>query len=331
MSFGRFGLRIDQGDNVMVMEANAATPVDARTERYRQAERTLWGHYGLDPTERFIDLDSPRVRLRVVEVGSGDPVLFVPGSAGTGPYWGALVRELNGLRCLMLDRPGWGLSSPVDYSKYEYKTVVTNVLRGALDALGLEWAHVAGASIGGVWPLRLAAAHPSRVARIVLLGGGPLVPEILPPAFVRLLASPVGAIIVRLPQGSGMVRSILRQGGHGASLDAGRIPDVFVDWRVALGRDTDSMRNERDMVRAIVRGRTFRPGLTFEDAELAAIGHPTLMVYGTADQVGTVDIWRRAMGVLPRGELHLVDGAGHLPWLDEPTQVAGRISRFLAG
>lgn len=316
---------------MMDMEADAATAAAARTERYRQAERALWGHYGLEPTERFIDLDSPRVRLRVVEVGSGEPVLFVPGTAGTGPYWGLLVRELRGFRCLMLDRPGWGLSSPADYSKYEYKTVVADVLRGTLDALGLERAHVAGASIGGVWPLRLAAAHPSRVGRIVLLGGGPLVPEILPPAFVRLLASPVGAIIVRLPQKSGMTRSMLRQAGHGVSLDAGRIPDVFVDWRVALGRDTDSMRNERDMVRTLVSGRTFRPALTFEDAELAAIGQPTLMVYGTADPVGTVEIWRRAMGVLPRGELQLVDGAGHLPWLDEPIQVAGRVSDFLSG
>lgn len=316
-------------DNLTDMDAGSAA--DARTERYRQAERALWGHYGLEPSERFIDVDSPRVRLRVVEVGAGEPVLFVPGTAGTGPYWGALVRELKGFRCLMLDRPGWGLSSPVDYSKYEYKTVVADVLRGALDALGLERAHVAGASIGGVWPLRLAAAHPSRVGRIVVLGGGPLVPEILPPIFVRLLASPLGAIIVRLPQRSRMVRSILRQGGHGASLDAGRIPDVFVDWRVALGRDTDSMRNERDMVRSYMNGRTFRPALTLEDAELTAIGHPTLMVYGTADPVGTVEIWRRAMGVLPRGELHVVDGAGHLPWLDEPVQVGGRVSDFLWG
>jgi pimeloyl-ACP methyl ester carboxylesterase len=91
------------------------------------------------------------------------------------------------------------------------------------------------------------------------------------------------------------------------------------------------MRNERDMVRALVSGRTFRPQLTFEDAELAAIGQPTLMMYGTADPVGTVDIWRRAMGALPRGELQLVDGAGHLPWLDEPVQVGGRVSDFLAG
>jgi len=97
-----------------------------------------------------------------------------------------------------------------------------------------------------------------------------------------------------------------------------------------LGRETSSMRNERDMVRTLVRGAAFRPGLTFEDPELAAIHTPALYVYGTADPVGTVDIWQRVVGVLPRGELKLVDGAGHMPWFDGPSQVATDITRFLA-
>jgi 2-hydroxy-6-oxonona-2,4-dienedioate hydrolase len=308
----------------------AQPPTDARMERYRQAERTLWDYYDLDPTERFIELNSPAVRLRVLEIGSGEPVLFVPGTAGTGPVWAPLVRELSGFRCLMLDRPGWGLSSALDYSRYEYKSVIADLLSGALDALDIHRAHVVGASIGDVWALRLAERYPSRVDGVVLLGGGPLVSEISVPPFIRLLASPVGALIVRLPMKSARVRSIMRESGHGASLDAGRIPDAFVDWRVRLGRDTDSMRSERDMVRAIVSGRTFRPGLTFDDVEFAAIQQPTLFVYGTADPVGSVDVWTRVVGLLPSGELHLVDGGGHVPWLDDPGQVARYVSRFLA-
>jgi pimeloyl-ACP methyl ester carboxylesterase len=34
--------------------------------------------------------------------------------------------------------------------------------------------------------------------------------------------------------------------------------------------------------------------------------------------------------VLPRGELRLVEGAGHMPWFDDPGQVAAEVSRFLA-
>jgi pimeloyl-ACP methyl ester carboxylesterase len=312
----------------MASTAIATTSADARTQRYREAERELWDHYGLEPTERFLDLDSPAVRLRVLEVGSGEPVLFVHGTVGPSA-WASLIHELPGFRSIVLERPGWGLSSAIDFSSQEYKALAADLLSGALDALELERAHVVGGSIGNVWALRLAAQHPSRVSRIVLMGGGPIVSEVGVPGIIRLLASPAGALIVRLPDKQARVRSILRESGHGASLDAGRIPDEFVDWRVAVGRETHSMRHEREMVCAIVRGKSYRPGLTFEDAELAAIRHPVLHLYGTADPVGAPDTWRRVAGVLPRGEVRLVEGAGHMPWFDDPGRVAAQVSRFL--
>jgi pimeloyl-ACP methyl ester carboxylesterase len=306
-----------------------ATTADSRGERYRGAERELWDHYGLEPTERFVDLYSPAVRLRLLEVGSGTPLLFVHGTAGPGS-WPSLIHELPGFRSIVLERPGWGMSATVDFSAKEYKTLVANILRGALDSLGLDWAHVVGGSIGNVWALRLAAQHSSLVSRVVLLGGGPMVSEAGVPVFIRLLASPAGALMVRLPNNPSRLRSILRQLGHEASLDAGRIPDEFIAWRVAAVRETDSMRHEREMVRAIVRGRSYRRGLTLEEAELAAIGQPTLHVYGTADPVGSAELWARMAGVLPRGELHLVEGAGHMPWFDDAKRVAAAVSRFLA-
>jgi pimeloyl-ACP methyl ester carboxylesterase len=313
----------------MASTAIATTSASTRTERYLEAERRLWQHHGLEPDERFLDLDAPAARLRVVEVGSGEPVLFVHGTVGPGA-WASLIRELPGFRSIVLERPGWGLSSAIDFSRQEYKTLVADVLRGALDALELERAHVVGGSIGNVWALGLAAQYPSRVGRIVLTGGGPIVSEAGVPGIIRLLASPAGALMVRRPDKPARVRSILRQSGHGASLDSGRIPDEFVDWRVILGRETDSMRHEREMVCSIVRGKSYRPGLTFEDTELAAIQQPTLHVYGTADPVGSVDIWRRVAGVLPRGELRLVEGAGHMPWFDDSTGVAEEVGHFLA-
>jgi pimeloyl-ACP methyl ester carboxylesterase len=315
----------------MASTAIAPTAASTRTERYLETERRLWKLYELDPDERFLDLDAPAARLRVLEVGSGEPVLFVHGTVGPGG-WPSLIRELPGFRSIVLERPGWGLSSAIDYSRQEYRTLVADVLCGTLDALGLERAHVVGGSIGNVWALRLAAQHPSRVGRIVLMGGGPIVVESGVPAIIKLLASPAGALMVRLPDKPARLRSILRQSGHGASLDAGRIPDEFIDWRVAVGRETQSMRHEREMVCAIVKGRSYRPGLTFDDAELAAIQHPTLHVYGTADHsVGSAEIWTRVADALPRGELRLVDGAGHMPWFDDSARVAGEVDAFLAG
>jgi 2-hydroxy-6-oxonona-2,4-dienedioate hydrolase len=309
----------------------SAPPASAAAQRYRAAERTLWDHYGLRPTERFVELHSPAVTLRVVDVGSGWPVLFVPGSAGTGPHWGALVRELPGCRCLMLDRPGWGLSSPITYTADGYAQTVVDVLCGVLDALELERAAVVGASIGEVWALRLAARHPKRVTSVGLLGGGPIVAEAGTPTIIRLIASPLGAIMVRLPANARTLRAMLRHLGHGDSLDAGRIADEYVDWRLAFERYTDSMQSERDMVRAIVGARSgLRRGLPLEESELAAIEAAILMLYGTRDPVGSTEIWRRTIGLLPRGELRLIDGAGHMPWLDDPTGVARHISRLAA-
>jgi pimeloyl-ACP methyl ester carboxylesterase len=313
----------------MASTAIAPTAASTRTERYLEAERRLWQHYGLEPDEQFLDLEAPAARLRVVEVGSGEPVLFVHGTVGPGG-WASLIRVLPGFRSIVLERPGWGLSPAIDFRGREYGTLVASVLRGALDALGLERAHIVGGSIGNVWALRLAAQHPSRVGRVVLLGGGPIVPEAGVPGIIRLLASPAGALMVRRQGKPRLVRSMLRHSGHGASLEDGRIPDAFVDWRTALGRETDSMRHERGMVCAIVRGKSYRPGLTFEDAELAAIRRPTLHVYGTTDPVGSADLWRRVTGTLPHGRLSIVEGAGHMPWFDDSTRVAEEVSAFLA-
>jgi pimeloyl-ACP methyl ester carboxylesterase len=307
------------------VEATSASP---RVDRYRTAERALWSHYGLEPREHFVEVGSPRTRLRVLDVGSGPAILFVHGTVGPGG-WPSLVRELAGFRCLVLDRPGWGLSLPIDFSKHEYKTVAADISRDVLDALDVEEASLIGGSVGNVWALGLAARHPSRVTKAVLLGGSPLVPEVRVPGFIRALASPVGVLMVRLANKPARVRSILRHNGHGPSLDDGRIPEAFIDWRVAVGRDTASMRNERDMVRTVVARNAFRPGLTFADAELSAIETPTLLVFGTADPVGSVEIWTRAAGILPRGELRVVEGGGHMPWFDDAKGVASEIRSFL--
>ncbi len=314
----------------MVAQTMETTTADQRTAHYLEAERRLWDHYGLAPTERFIDLASPRARVRVQEVGSGEPVLFVPGTGGTGPMWGPLVRELDGYRCILLDRPGWGLSSAIDYSKAPYAQLTAKVLAGVLDALEIASAHVVGASIGNLWAMRFAQHHPERVRSVVLLGGGPLTQEIVPPAFVSLLATPIGALIVRLPQKEDRVRSILRGLGHGPSLDDGRIPDAFVDWRLAFDRDTRSMRHERSMVRTLVQGRAFRPGVALRDDEIAAIAAPTVLIHGTADDVGSTETWQRFTNGLPSGALETVSDAGHLPWLDEPARVGARVRHHVS-
>jgi 2-hydroxy-6-oxonona-2,4-dienedioate hydrolase len=314
----------------MTSRAVAMDPTDERTERYRSAERAVWSHYGLEPSERFVEFVSPAVRLRIQEVGSGEPIVFAHGGLWPAVSLAPLVRELPGYRCILLDRPGCGLSSAIDWRKHELRTVAPRLMGGVVDALGLERTHVIGHSIGGVWALRLAQDHASRVGKIGILGASPVLAEMPRPGFFRILASPIGALITRLPQNQDRARSMLRQDGHGPSLDAGRIPDVFFDWHVALIRNTKTMRNERAMIRdAVVRGGAWRPGVTFEPAELAAIRQPLLYVIGTADPEGTVDYAKRVVGMLANADLRVLPDAGHMPWLDDAAQVGQALRTFL--
>jgi len=312
----------------MVGQAVAAPPRTSVIDRYLTAETRLWQHYGLAPRTRFVEISRPHARLRMLEVGSGRPVLFVHGTVGPGS-WPSLVAGMPGFRSLVIDRPGWGLSSPVEYPRGRYRAYVADLMAGLLDGLDIDRVDLVGGSIGDVWALSLAEHHPDRVGRIVLLGGGPIVSEVRVPGVIRALASPVGALMVRLPVTEDRLRSILRESGHGASLEDGRVPDEFFAWRLAVATDTASMRHERAMVRGIVRGSGWRPGFMFEDDQLGLIEQPTLLVYGTADPTGSVDIWRRVIDALPDGELQLMEGAGHHPWFEDVQQVATSVGGFL--
>jgi alpha/beta hydrolase fold len=137
-----------------------------RAERLRLAEDALWRHYGLVPIARTIELRRPRVRLRVLEVGSGHPLLCVHGTVGPGG-WPSLVEAMPGHRFLLLDRPGWGGSDPIDYGAHDFHEVAADILAGVLDAAGLASASIVGTSIGDVWALSLAQRAPERVDRLV--------------------------------------------------------------------------------------------------------------------------------------------------------------------
>lgn len=312
----------------MVSAAGQTASADSTAaDRFRHAERTLWTAYGLEPTERSIDLADPRVRLRVQEMGSGDPVLFIGGSAGTGAFWAPLIRELPGRRSIVLDRPGWGLSSPIDYRGARYGEVAAKVIRGVLDELGIDRVDVVGQSIGNLWALHAARTGAKRIEALVLVGGMPS-PDVPLPKFIKLLRSPIGAIMVRMPMKPGMLHKQLEALGHGATLARGGMSD-FVSWRLDFQRHTPSMRHERAMVQAITVGDGFRPGVHLDAAALADISQPTLMLFGTADPTGTTDVWRLFVDRLPDGRLELVPDGGHNLFWDDPARVGGTVRRFL--
>ena len=69
-------------------------------------------HPGVDEEPGAGHLGRLGTAVRVQEVGVGPAVLFVHGGAASGANWAPLVAELDGYRCVLLDRPGCGLSEP---------------------------------------------------------------------------------------------------------------------------------------------------------------------------------------------------------------------------
>lgn len=297
------------------------------TEHYRQGEREFWRHYGLEPSEHVITVGSPSSRLRVQEVGSGPPVIFVHGTGGSGAYFAPLIAQLDGVRCLVIDRPGWGLSEPIDFAGRDYAALVAGLLRDALDRLGVEQVDAVGGSIGNTWVLRLAQAHPARVKRLVWLGGFPR-SELGVPPFIRLLASPLGRVIARLAEREPIMRKQLAGLGHDATVRSGAM-DAYLHWRTAEARETHFLRHERAMIQAVLNRQGFADGVAVDDEELAGLRHPALLVHGTADPVGSTKLWQRTIDCLPHGTLHTVDGGGHLPWYDNPDDVGSAVNSFL--
>ena len=79
-------------------------------QRYRESERRLWQSLGVAPTEQRVRLPRIGVTVRVQELGQGPAVVFVHGGSNSGTSWAQLAAQLSGFRCVMLDRPGCGLS-----------------------------------------------------------------------------------------------------------------------------------------------------------------------------------------------------------------------------
>ncbi|MDX1688459.1 MAG: alpha/beta hydrolase [Candidatus Promineifilaceae bacterium] len=300
-------------------------------QSFRDAERQLWHHVGARPREIFLRLRGPQVRVRVQEVGEGRPVLFVHGGPNAGTTWAPLVAQMQDFRCLVLDRPGCGLSEPVDYRGSGLRRLATDVLHSLLDALEIERLPIVASSMGGLWSLWLAQAHPQRVSRMVQLGCPALVEGMKIPPFMRMLSVPfLNRFLTRaMPATVDSARDLYRQIGHAASIETGRIPGVYFNWAHHLTVGTDTMSHELNMIEKALTWRGTRPELLFDRAELRRVHQPTLFIWGEDDPFGGAELARQTVTWTPDARLHLIPASGHLPWLDAPEEVSTLAREFL--
>lgn len=299
---------------------------------YREAEARLWGYYGATPAERVVTVPSLQSWVRVQEVGEGAPVLFIHGGPNAGTTFASLAAALRGRRCLVLDRPGCGLSGPVDYDRMSLPRLAAAVVAATLDELGIEALDLVGSSFGGSWAMWFALAHPDRVRRLMLLGAPAFVPSMAVPQFMRMMLTPViGKLIASMPPSVSGSKWVYQQMGHRKAAADSVIPQVYWEWSVRLLADTPTMASDLRAIHKTITRRGSRPEIEFTPDHFRAVAAPTLLYWGDADTFGGTDVARAMADLLPDCAVEIVPGAGHLPWLDDPAHAASSVAEFLGG
>jgi pimeloyl-ACP methyl ester carboxylesterase len=298
-------------------------------ERARLAElqRQLLDHIGVAATSYHVDADGDRP-VHVLETGSGEPLVLLHGGGAQSTEWAPLLPSLRQrFRCLALDRPGHGLSYPIDYRRVsDMRAHAIEFLTRALDRLGLGRVDIVGNSMGGFFAIALALADPQRVRRLVLIGAPAGMDRPLPTP-VRLLSVPVlGPLLwktVARPTEAGLRRFY-----------AGNLvvdPDKLDPMLIACGAAGHRIPGAAwvPLVRRFATVRGVRDDCYLRD-ELPALATETLFLWGDRDIFAPPASGRDACERMPDARLEVVPGAGHLPWLDAPETCTAAIVDFLA-
>lgn len=238
------------------------------------------------------------------------------GLGGRTTDWGeafpaALARHH---RVIAFDNRGTGRSSRVERA-FSLRELADDAV-ALLDDLGLARAHVVGISMGGMIAQRVAAQHPDRVERLVLMSthvGG-----------LRVFWPHARAVRVLFPEPGTPAAQIVRarMAGIAAPGFAEDNPDT-VDAIVAsaLGAPTP-LRTYRYQLQAILR----------DDRHplLRRIRAETLVVHGDADPLVPLDNGRLLARRIPHAHLAVLPGCGHLPMWEQPDALCRVVGEFLA-
>ena len=113
------------------------------------------------------------VNLFYEETGQGAPLVFVHEFAGDYASWHLQVRFLSRrYRTIAFNARGYPPSDvPEDPAAYSQEQAAEDI-RGLLDALGIERAHICGLSMGGYATLHFGLRHPGRALSLVVAGAG---------------------------------------------------------------------------------------------------------------------------------------------------------------
>lgn len=240
------------------------------------------------------------------EAGAGPVVLMLhgggPGASGVPNY----VRNIDALaahyRVLIPDLPGYGKSTKgVDRS--DPFGDLANATRMFLDALGVNWAHAIGNSLGGACALRLALDTPDRVGRLVLMGpGGVDTTRSLPTKGLQHLLDYYDGEGPTLDK----LRTFIKED---LVFDSSQIPEALIRERYQASIDPEVVA-QPPLRRPKGLPKFDKVDFT-RDRRLNALQNPTLVLWGTEDRVNRPSGGRSLQRRMPRCDLYLFGQTGH--------------------
>jgi pimeloyl-ACP methyl ester carboxylesterase len=256
-------------------------------------------------------LERPGGTLAYDERGDGPLVVLMPGLGDLRQQYRFLAPALvaAGFRVLSVDLRGHGESSVhwPDYRRVSHAEDLVALIEGAAAGPAL----VVGHSFSGAPAVVAAAERPDLVRGLVLVG-----------PFVRIHEAPplTRLAMALLFNGPWRVRA---WGAYYRSLYPTRRPDDLAE-HVRLVTANLAQPGRFDAMRAMIDGR--EPEV---EARLADVAAPSLVVMGSKD-ADFPDPAAEAAWIAERlgGDVHLVEGAGHYPHVEEADAVAARIVDF---
>ena len=218
----------------------------------------------------------------------GTPLLLVHGLGARGEDWGALLPALaaKGFHVYAPDLLGYGRSDRPDVSysiSLEEQTVVDY-----MRTMHLIRADVAGWSMGGWIAMKLTLDHPELVDRLVIYDSAGVY---FPSAVTADVFTPTDVAGVR------RLLAILTP-------KPPPLPDFI--GRAVVRRNQDMAWVIHSSVDAMMGGRDLL------DFKLQAIQRPTLVMWGSHDDLIPLEVGERIYASIPGSSLAVVEGCGHL-------------------
>jgi len=263
--------------------------------------------------------------LHYVDEGEGEPVVFVHGT----PTWSFEYRHLIAAfakthRSIALDHLGFGLSERplgADYTPEAHSRRFTEFM----EALDLPRATIVVHDFGGPIALPYAAAHPSRVARLVLFNtwmwsfddDRPMQRK------ARFAAGAIGRFLYRHFNAS---LRLIMPSAYG---DRRKLTAAIHHQYLEVFPDPDSREQVlHRLARSLLDSRDHYSRLFAVRESLHAI--PTTILWGLADSAFPPAYLEKLKDALPNARAVALDGVGHWPHEEAPERVIEEIARALA-